>query len=175
MLVNESAKQVLANELQLGTQLNECIHENRRSHFSLLLAMLTDDVREHAQFLLPVTEESENITDENSLRKLFNVGQPAPLALTSLEQITEFNQAELVADDRLSELRLNNALNPKPLAFKDNNKLIDSNVMNNTSVHCQKRHLDKNESSNKTSRLNFKAKEWLDVVNQSMLKVQLTA
>jgi hypothetical protein len=175
LLVNESTTQVLANELQLGTQLNECIHDNRRSQFSLMLAMLTDDVREHAQFLLPKTEEIENTTDEDSLRKLFHVASPTPLALETLEQVNDYNQAELIADNKLSELRLKSVLRPNPIAFRDDVKYIDSDIINNTSVHCQKRQLSNNEQNKKSSRLNFKAKEWLDVVNQSLLNVQLTA
>ncbi len=169
MVVTESKNDLLVNELQLGVQLNECVHESRRSHFSLMLAMLTDDVRDHAQFMLPKTEQAVDTTDEDSLRKLFNVNQPVSLGINNLKDIDNFNQADLIENDRLSELRLRNALTPNPLTFRDDVNHIDSNVLQNTSVHCQQRALNKAAPTVK-SRLDFRAKEWLNVVSESMLR-----
>ena len=173
MVLNELTSNLLANELQLGSQLNECIHDNRRSHFSLMLAMLTDDVREHAQFLLPKVEDSEKITNDDTLRKFFNVNEPAPLALKNIEQVNDFNQADLIASDNLIELRLHHALNPMPLAFRNDRTYINTDVMNNTSVHCQQR--SKNKKATETPRLNFKAEAWLNVINESILSEKITA
>ena len=175
MIVNELTSNILANELQLGSQLNECIHDNRRSHFSLMLAMLTEDVREHAQFLLPKIDNAEKTTNDNTLRKFFNVNEPAPLALKNMEQINDFNQADLIVNNTLTELRLHNVLNPMPLAFRDDHTYINTDVINNTSVHCQQRLSKENKDSTKTPRLNFKAEEWLNVINESILSEKITA
>ena len=53
-----SSASVLLHELQLGEQLNESVVQARRADFSLMLAMLTADVREQSQFLLPQAEET---------------------------------------------------------------------------------------------------------------------
>ena len=52
-----SSTNVLLHELQLGEQLNESVEQTRRADFSLMLAMLAEDVREQSQFLLPKTQE----------------------------------------------------------------------------------------------------------------------
>ena len=83
---------ILVNELQLGEQLNTCIHAKRRSDFSLMLAMLTDDVRAHSQFSLPLTEVEVVDTTDTSLRKTFHLPEPAPLALKSTDQLKENRQ-----------------------------------------------------------------------------------
>lgn len=140
-----------------------------------MLAMLTEDVREHAQFLLPKTENEEKNTDENALRKLFNVNEPAPLALKNMAQINEFNQSDLIVDNKLAELRLQNALNPVPLAFKDDKTYINSNVVNNTSIHCQQKLSKIKEDNTKETRLNFQAEEWLNVIKESILSDKITA
>lgn len=174
LLVNEPIKDILVNELQLGEQLNECIHEDRRSHFSLVLAMLTEDVRDHAQFMLPQTEDAKKDSNEQSLRKLFNVSSPTPLGLTSLDEIKQYNQADLIEQHNLTELRLLNAIAPKPLAFRDDVKHINMDVINNTSIHCQKRLREqKQEISTLANRLSFKAEEWLNVVNESMVNAKV--
>jgi len=169
LFVNEPINDILVNELQLGEQLNHCVHENRRSHFSLMLAMLTDDVRDHAQFKLPHTEVTPPKTDEDALRKLLHVNDGQPLALNSIEDIPKYNQAELIENNKLTELRLRNAITPNPLSFRDDVKHINMNVVSNTSIHCQKRLQQKLNEDKPNTRLNFKANEWLNVINKSML------
>jgi hypothetical protein len=76
---NSIASKPLLHELQLGEQLNECVHQSRRSDFSLMLAMLCDDVREQSQFILPksapIDGTSTDIKEVNNktLRKHFDL------------------------------------------------------------------------------------------------------
>jgi hypothetical protein len=159
---------ILVNELQLGEQLNSCIHAKRRSDFSLLLAMLTDDVRAHSQFTLPVTEVDVINTTDDSLRQTFHLPEPAPLALTSTDQLSDFNQASLVAADQLAAIKLQGVLQPQAIAFRDDAKHIAQNVLTNTSLYCQKTH--QQSASTLGEHLPFNAKGWLDVVQTSLVK-----
>ena len=89
----------LTHELQLGEQLNESIHNNRRSDFSLMLAMLVDDVREQSQFKLPRTEDdssSNDATDDlEPMRKLFSLGKAQALGLEAISDVEKFNEAPI--------------------------------------------------------------------------------
>ncbi len=162
---------ILVEELQLGEQLNQCVHSSRRSDFSLMLAMLTEDVRAHSQFHLPKTPASEkNITDAQ-LRKYFDLPEKARLALTELSEINEFSQAELVEHQQLASIHLEQAIKPKPLAFRDNSKHIELSVMENTSLYCQKQHQQVGEFEN--THLDFQVNEWLKSLQSTIVKSPL--
>lgn len=166
---------LLINELQLGEQLSDSIHSGRRSDFSLLLAMLSDDVREHSQFYLPETEKIRKNVSDSSLRKEFHLPDNAPLALLSIEEVGSFNQASLIENNQLTTLKLNNVLNPKALAFRNNIKHIPQDVMSNTSLLCQKKHTHNqiNQNAPISNRLSFNAKGWLDALQTSLVKSPL--
>lgn len=167
---------ILLHELQLGEQLNESVHQARRADFSLMLAMLCDDVREHSQFILPQSEdrsaEQSKQTNE-ALRKHFDLPEQAPLALKDLEQISQYNQGQLVAEDALASIKLSNALSPKPLTFRDDEKHIETNVLNNTSLTCQEKHLNQSTPV-LNKRVNMHVENWLKTVQTSLVKSTMT-
>nr|WP_252730739.1 VC2046/SO_2500 family protein [Colwellia sp. E2M01] len=182
----------LLHELQLGGQLNKSVAETRRADFSLMLAMLVDDVREQSQFLLPKTAATKEIKQtESALRKQFNLPDKAPLALSSLDDIKQFNQAQILVDNDLANIQLANVMNPKPLAFRDDKKHIATEVMNNTSLFTQIKYkqaqqqalaLSTQQSEHESSvnmdmpvnqSLAFNANTWLDGIQQSLVKAPL--
>lgn len=75
-----TAPSTLVHELQLGNSLNQCVRESRRADFALMLALLTDDVREHSEFMVPQTVESETHVDTETLRKHFELPETPSLA-----------------------------------------------------------------------------------------------
>jgi hypothetical protein len=166
---------ILVHELQLGEQLNECVHNKRRSDFSLMLAMLADDVRSHSQFFVPKTESPEHVTTDDSLRKEFNLPPHEPLTITNLDRISDFNQAKLIAENRQLDLHLSNALMPKPLAFRNDAKHIVHDVITNTSLYCQQQYREDRYSSTEHQRLLFNAKSWLNIVQETIVKSPLLA
>ena len=171
MLIDDVKNNILINESQLGEQLNECIHEGKRSDFSLLLAMLTDDVRAHAQFSLPHSSNDAPATNELNLRDFYNLPKAQQLAIDGLEQITLYNQVHLAKDNKLTELHLLNAITPNPLAFRNDNKYISQDVLGNTSLYCQKKYKEQLQGNvNTKTQLNFNAEQWLNVVNEVVLK-----
>ena len=163
---------ILVHELQLGEQLNESVHHKRRSDFSLMLAMLTDDVRAHSQFKLPLTTTAEKTTTSEQLRKHFQLPDEAPLALKSVDGINSFNQAGLIEQQQLDHLRLANTLKPKPLAFRDDAKYINTQVMTNTSLYCQQKHQQKSLTQTQ-QRDEFNVNAWLTAVQKTIVKAPL--
>ena len=163
---------ILVHELQLGEQLNESVHHARRSDFSLMIAMLTDDVRAHSQFKLPLSTSEEKTTSTEQLRKLFQLPDEAPLALADIEGVAAFNQASLVENQQLDQLRLVNTLKPKPLAFRDDAKYVNQQVMTNTSLYCQQKHQQKNAAQSQ-QRAEFNVNAWLTAVQTPIVKSPL--
>ena len=136
-----SQPELLLHELQLKNQLSQCIHQARRSDFALMLAMLSDDVREQSQFYLPSKEEqADKNYNDAVLRAEFELPKPQSLALKTLSDLPTFNQASLVKDNQLDTLRLINVITAKPIAFRDNKKFIGEYVLSNTTLVCQKKY-----------------------------------
>ena len=169
----------LLHELQLGERLNKCVHQSRRADFALMLAMLCDDVREHSQFVLPNTPIIDGTATDKPeqtnqvLRKYFELPEEAPLALTSVDQISAFNQAQLVADKKLATLHLSNALVPAPLAFRDDDKHVNHSVLTNTTLVCQKKHAQQQANSVINKPLTMQVDSWLKAVQTSIVKSSL--
>lgn len=158
-----SVPNTLIHELQLGDSLNQCVKESRRADFALMLALLTDDVREHSEFLVPHTEESEKQVDKEALRRHFELPDSPSLALSTMEELGTFNQAELAINNQLATLRLSQALNPKPLAFRDDAKHVPTVVLANTNIHCQERAM----KIERPKTLSMDAKAWLKALAHS--------
>jgi len=171
------AEQILLHELQLGGKLSESVHQARRADFSLMLAMLSNDVREQSQFILPKQQKGDSATvdvDNNkTLRKYFNLPHQAPIALDTPKQINQYNQMQSLIDDDISSLHLSNALWPKPLAFRDNCKFITHEIMTNTSEICQIKYGQENVNSSRNKRLDMNVKGWLEAIQTSLVKSTL--
>ena len=172
-----SQSEPLFHEAQLGAKLNECVHAHRKADFSLMLAMLTDDVREHSQFFLPKSELKEKNYSDEALRKAFQLPKKAPLSLEKVDDIEKFSQAPLLTDTKLANIHLSQALAPLPLAFRDDPQHIPTPVLSDTSIHCQRR-IEKQkqhkEADNNANLLNsaafFNAKAWLDTIKDTLVK-----
>ncbi len=176
----------LLHELQLAGQLNESVVQTRRADFSLMLAMLTDDVREQSQFILPKAQApATSDTSNSALRKEFNLPKKSPLGLSSMDEIERFNQVQSVIDNDIANIHLTNAMTPNPLAFRDEQQHIETKIMQNTSLFCQLKHqqaqaiktsadnLDKSCDKPLNQVLDFNAKAWLDGIQQSLVKAPL--
>ncbi|WP_223270299.1 VC2046/SO_2500 family protein [Colwellia sp. C1TZA3] len=174
MTLNALSNDILVHELQLGEQLNESVHHERRADFSLLLAMLTDDVRAHSQFKLPLSQTPEKTTTAEQLRKYFQLPDEAPLALKDITDISSYNQAGLIEKQQLEDLRLANILKPKPLAFRDDVKHINQQVMTNTSLYCQQKSQDLC-STKRQQRAEFNAMAWVAALQTTIVKAPLMA
>lgn len=158
---------LLINESQLGSQLNQCVHQSRRSDFSLMLAMLSQDVRDFSEFH-SVDNDTAESTQESDLRALFDLPQEKRMGLTSMDEVEEFNQAHLIEEGGLSTIRLNQCVKPQALAFRDDKEFIDTVVTSNLSP-CQQRHLASGESTIAKSP-DTNVQMWLKSVKTAMAK-----
>jgi len=167
------------HELQLGEQLNECVHQSRRSDFSLMLAMLCDDVREQSQFILPKSAPTDGTSTDikhvnnETLRKHFELPNEAPLALKNIEQVNRYNQSQLIADNDLATLHLANAISPNPLTFRDDKKHISNEILSNTHIICQEKHANKQEGQVMNKPLNMNVDGWLKAVQSAIVESSL--
>jgi len=162
---------ILINELQLGEKLGKCIHNDRRADFSLLLAMLTEDVREHSQFNLPIIDNENICIDEQELRKELNLPNKASLVIENPSDLSRFNQAKKLIDKNLTAIHLEDALQPKASSFYNDAKRISSKVLSNTPLFCQTKY--QSDENNLNKRLTFNAKEWLAGIESSVVKSPL--
>lgn len=111
MSIHTLDKAHLINELQCGQHLGQAIQHHRRADFSLLLALLSQDVRDNT----PV--ESVPAPDTKSLRDVFSLPQEQQLKsdqnsyLRGQTIATQFNQGGLTA------ARLQSYLAPDALAY----------------------------------------------------------
>ncbi len=177
--INAVSSPPLMHELQLGEQLNQCIHQSRRSDFALMLAMLCDDVREQSQFSLPKTAPIDGTATDKTplinqvLRKHFDLPEEAPLALKSVEQISGFNQGQLVAENKLATLHLTNVLSPKPLAFRNDDKHVKHEVLSNTTLVCQRKHAQHQANTVINKPFTMQVEGWLKAIQTSLVKSPL--
>ncbi len=163
--------QLLIEELQLGNQLNQSIHGDRRSDFSLMLSMLTDDVRAHSQFSLPLSSDTASKNSPSTLRKQFDLPNERALGLKDVNEIKKFSQAQLVSQNNMVNIHLTDCLSPNPLAFRDDAQFVATNVMSNTSLYCQQQH--NKQAEIKKTRLSFNANGWLKAVQNALVKAPL--
>ncbi len=165
---------LLVHELQLGSQLSQSVHSGRRADFSLMLAMLSDDVREHSQFLLPVSEKTTPEESEEKLRKRFQLPEPAPLAIKDPQEIKKFNQAHFILEQRLADLHLENTLKPLPLSMHDDVNYIEPEILANTSIHCQRRYQQATKKPGLLAKATtFDAKAWLAGIEKTLVSAPM--
>jgi len=166
-LISELDKnETLVDEQQLGSRLNQSVQQGKRSDFALMLAMLEEDVRFHAQFKLPHIDSQLAPNQPENLRHFFELQDEQPLALATLDEIKSYNQAALVEQERLTDVRLQNLLTPKPLCFRDDVKHIPTSIMENTSIHCQRKVVQQN----KVERSAFNANAWLKNIEKTLVE-----
>ena len=124
---------VLINELQLGDTLNRAIEFNRRGEFGLLLAMLSHDARDMAQFTL-----SQDVPVEVKLKQEFELPDPQPfIADLSAEYVVDNSQHFI--EEGARSFQLHQALVPEALVIRGGREQAMSEVLDNTDLHTRLR------------------------------------
>ncbi|MGI1998930.1 VC2046/SO_2500 family protein [Shewanella frigidimarina] len=103
----------LVNELQIGSRLNVAIENNRRGEFGLLLAMLSIDARDMAQFQLDNELESTQ-----KLRQRFSVPQPQLLVDDISVHPDTIDNAMIFQQQGARQFQLQQALTPEALVIR---------------------------------------------------------
>lgn len=110
MLTHEIRNQLLVDELQLGTRLNQDIQTADHADFSLLLAMLSHDVTDNPEF-----STTESSLKEEDLRKKFNlIPEQKKYAESS-----DFDRSQAITEqfstDGMTQVFLSECLRDEPL------------------------------------------------------------
>ncbi|MGB6136307.1 MAG: VC2046/SO_2500 family protein [Shewanella sp.] len=103
----------LVNELQIGGRLNGAIEQNRRGEFGLLLAMLSADARDMAQFQL-----DKDLNVDQKLRKQFSLPPAQPLVVDVTSDIHVIDNAPLFQQQGARQFQLQQALTPEAIVIR---------------------------------------------------------
>lgn len=110
--------QALINELQLGTRLNASVEANRRGEFGLLLAMLSTDSRDMAQFQI-----NKELSVEQKLYKQFELPPAQDLVdnlakdAIHIDNANAFYQGE-TANSNIKQFHLMQSMRPEALVIR---------------------------------------------------------
>ncbi len=127
---------VIVNEWQLQGQLNQAINQHRRADFGLWLALLSPAVEEMAEFCLADEPEPKPAPD---LRKQFAVHTRLEFATTEQDIGVLQQQHDAFIEGGLASWRLASLLNPPPTVVCHDRKKLSAEVLDNLSVHAQRR------------------------------------
>ncbi|MGL4938620.1 VC2046/SO_2500 family protein [Shewanella sp.] len=124
----------LVNEAQLGSRLNAAIEHNRRGEFALLLALLSVDARDMAQF-----QGQQQDQTEQKLRHQFDL-PPAASLLADLsldDAIVDNSPLFLQASPRAFQLQ--QAIKPEALVIRGREPQGMVEVLSNCDLTTQQR------------------------------------
>ncbi|MBD1582889.1 VC2046/SO_2500 family protein [Pseudoalteromonas sp. S16_S37] len=130
---------VLTREEQLGSALSVSVAEHRRADFAMLLAMLSQDVLDFSQFHLPEAQQTEADLSEQALKKKLQIGPQRALAPEQFDMLIGQDNAKILEQSSLTSLKLQDYLNPEPLAIRDDKTHIPLVVVDNCDLAVRKR------------------------------------
>ncbi|WP_350430978.1 VC2046/SO_2500 family protein [Shewanella sp. H8] len=116
----------LVNELQIGNRLNAAIEHNRRGEFGLLLAMLSVDARDMAQF-----QFDNDVEITQKLRNKFSVPQPQLLVDDISVHPDTTDNATVFQQHGAKQFHLQQALTPEALVIRGSQPDSMIEVLNN--------------------------------------------
>ncbi|MCW3173857.1 VC2046/SO_2500 family protein [Shewanella subflava] len=120
---------LLVNELQLGSRLNAAVEHQRRGEFGLLLAMLSADSADMAQFQIDT-----DLSIDQKLYKKFELPQPQAL-VDDLSQMCQHNDnAAVFQTQGLCQFHLQQNLTPEAIVIRGKYQDGIAQVLSNTSA-----------------------------------------
>ncbi|QBF84701.1 queD-like protein [Shewanella maritima] len=132
----------LVNELHLGTRLNQDIHQNQRGDFGLILAMLSVDARDMAQF-----ELEKHLSLDQKLAKELQLPPKQPLLHDLSQQSDVVDHAHVFQQQGQSQFNLSQALLPEPQVIRGENDLDMQLCLSNCSHLTQLKHKGQQNSA----------------------------
>ncbi|WP_169306987.1 VC2046/SO_2500 family protein [Ferrimonas sediminicola] len=132
------AEAILVNEWQLGDSLSQAIQTDRRSDFGLMLAMLSQDVRLHAEFQLPKVSQPES----EDLRRRFSLPEPEQTKAHYCDAQRSCRIANAFHQSGLAQSRLQQCLDPDALVYEGEHSAAMQLALDNCSpsVKCPQVH-----------------------------------
>ncbi|MFC3032362.1 VC2046/SO_2500 family protein [Pseudoalteromonas fenneropenaei] len=122
---------ILLRESQLDSKLNESVHFGDRGEFGLLLAMLSQDALDFAQFHLPQSVQQAPERSEEQLRKELQIGPQRALAPETFDMLVAEEDAFVVQNFGMAAFRLKDCLQPEPLTIRNDKKHIPLHIVDN--------------------------------------------
>ncbi|WP_169628234.1 VC2046/SO_2500 family protein [Ferrimonas futtsuensis] len=123
------AEAILVNEWQLGDSLSQAIQTERRSDFGLMLAMLSQDVRLHAEFQLPKPAGEQ----EQDLRERFALPEPEQAKAQYKDAQRSCRIASAFHQSGLPQSRLQHCLDPDALVYEGSHSAAMQQALANCS------------------------------------------
>lgn len=114
MLTQTIREHFLVDELQLGQRLNEAVHQEQQSYFSLLLSMLSNDVLDQPALSVAVSEPSSVI----DWRKRWDLPPAAVLDSSDCSADESYFRSMLLHEGGIEAVHLFNAAQPDPLSWR---------------------------------------------------------
>jgi hypothetical protein len=114
MLTQTIREHFLVDELQLGQRLNDAVHQEQRSYFSLLLSMLSTDVLDQPEFSSPTIEPVPEI----DWRKRWDLPPAAVLDSSRCSADESYFRSVLLHEGGIEAVHLFNAAQPDPLSWR---------------------------------------------------------
>ncbi len=114
MLTNEIRDKMLVDELQLGNDLNQAVHDGFSAQFNLMVSMLSDDMQDQAWVTDPVVQEKQT----EDLREQFALGEPVRLQSDDGDIVKADLLGDYFRQGGLVAVHLMQCLRPEPLTLR---------------------------------------------------------
>lgn len=119
---------LLVNELQLGGRLNAAVENQRRGEFGLLLAMLSADSNDMAQF-----QFDKHLTIDQKLYKQFQLQQPQKLVDDLSSTAEHINNGAVFHSQGLRQFHLQQSLYPEAIVIRGKHDDAMTQALSNSS------------------------------------------
>lgn len=137
---------ILVNEVHLGDKVSRSVNQNRSGDFAMLMAMMSQNVLDNAQFSLPSESPGAEDITEQRLRETLGLAQPVSYTPDDNSASQSILLGVDLHTEGLSEVKLKGYLQPEPLAMHDDAMHIDAQVLDNCEPVVRKR-LELNQDS----------------------------
>ncbi|WP_299794640.1 VC2046/SO_2500 family protein [uncultured Shewanella sp.] len=133
---------ILVNETQLGSRLNRAVDSDRRGEFALLLALLSTDARDMAQFQL----NDKALTSDAALRAKFELpSEECLVADLTLDSSPVDNSGQFHLGGTRA-FQLMQALKPEAVVTRGSEPLEVQQVLANCELRVRQRYSSKSQA-----------------------------
>lgn len=161
---------VLINESQLGTRLNHAIESERRGEFALLLAFLSTDARDMAQF----HTDSVDVDVNQRLRENFELPNKETLLAELSSDTDVIDNSATFRSGGLSAFSLAQALQPEAIVTRGSEATSMQTVLTNCDAVTRQKFFDDKQNDKKITRQVKLHTEQLHFVDQLSQQRQMS-
>lgn len=136
---------LLVNEVQLGSRLAKAVSQHRASDFSMMLAMMSHNVLDSAQFCLPSDSVGGEDVDEAKLRQQLGLGQKPAYSANDDSATQSILLGVDLHTQGMRDIKLKGYLQPEPLARVDDRMHIEPHVIGNCEPTVMQRYYRKED------------------------------